>query len=369
MQFDLLTLPFIGGYVFYTRFSFFAYSAVRAIGQHLLLRSALVGFFLLLISRALIFGAPFVEAQSDRFLAGAMAPAPGLAFLAGLGAFEYSYIINDSKFRRVFSSPKGIWLLLVALGFLTLSSLIAASAENVKIWLIPSAVAVLITALSAWTLHSYTKTGFNIALFRVSWFLLIFVLVVAVSAAYGNRINAVWLQFSPVKDSGTPALALLIGVLAWYPLNLLIPYKTALERFHSQGYSDAMDRFLFDAAESKAFLQLTLSDGKFYVGQIRSLAANPIAPNSFVRILPYASGYRNKDTKELTFTSFYQEVYDELVKEPGFTEGLLDQFIKVLPFAAIFSANLFDSDMYVRFQTENAATAPATEDAGEMAGG
>jgi hypothetical protein len=368
LQFDLLTLPFIGGYVFYTRFSFFAYSAVRAVGQHLLLRSALCGFFLLLISRALIFGAPFVEAESDRFLAGAMAPVPGLAFLAALGAFEYSNVTNTGKFSRVFRRPKGVWLLLIALGLLTLASLIAATAPDNKIWLFASAVGVLVTVLSAWTLHSYTRTNFNLALFRVSWFLLIFVLVVAVSAAYGKRLDTLWLQFSPVKDSGTPALALLIGVLAWYPLNLLIPYKTALERFHSLGYSDAMDRFLFDAAETKALLQLTLSDGKFYVGQVKSLAANPVAPSSFVRVLPYASGYRNKDTKELVFTCFYQDVYDELVDEPGFTEESLNQFIKILPFGAIFSANLFDSDMYMRFQIEQTATT-TTEDGGEMAGG
>jgi hypothetical protein len=135
------------------------------------------------------------------------------------------------------------------------------------------------------------------------------------------------------------------------------------------GNSDAMDRFLFDAAESNAVLQLTLSDGKFYVGKIKSLAANPISPNSFVRVLPYASGYRDKDTKELVFTSFYEEVYDELVKEPGFSEESLDQFIKILPFSAIFSANRFDAAMYMRFQREETAAPPKNEDEGEMGGG
>ena len=114
-----------------------------------------------------------------------------------------------------------------------------------------------------------------------------------------------------------------------------------------------MDRFLFEAAQSKTLLQLTLSDGKFYVGQIKSLAPNPLAPNSFVRVLPQVSGYRDKDTKEMIFTTFYEEVYDELVQQPGFVEAALDQFIKILPFSAVASANQFDPKMYLKFEKAN----------------
>ena len=205
------------------------------------------------------------------------------------------------------------------------------------------------------------RNPFRLAVFRASWFLLILILVVAVSAAKGDDISRIWAQFSPIQDSGAPTVALVLGVFAWFPLNLLIPYKTGLARFHRLGNSDAMDGFLFNSAESNAFIQLTLSDGKFYVGKVDSIAANPLAPNSFIQILPYASGYRNKDTKELSFTSFYDTVYNEMVKEPGFTEDALDQFKKVLPFSAIFSANRFDPEMYVKFQRE-AALEPVTSE-------
>ena len=370
MQFDLLTLPFIGGYVFYSRFSHFAYSAVRAVGQHLILRSALCGFFLLLIGRLLLIAAPHVEAHSDKFLAGSMALVPALGFLASVGLFEYLYVTYDRKFAVIFRRPKGIWLLILSTGLLTMAAITLRIAGHHPASQITVFLAVILfVVLSAWTLCTYTSADFNVAIFRVSWCLLIFVLVVAVSAAYGLRVDGMWRQFSPYADSGAPALALLIGVTAWYPLNLLIPYKTALERFHRMGNSDAMDRFLFEAAESNAVLQLTLSDGKFYVGKIKSLAANPISPSSFVRVLPYASGYRDKDTKELCFTSFYEEVYDELVKEPGFTEESLDQFIKILPFTAIFSANRFDAAMYMKFQRDEMESSTKSEDEGEMAGG
>jgi hypothetical protein len=198
------------------------------------------------------------------------------------------------------------------------------------------------------------------ALFRISWFCLIVALAIADSAAYAGQIEHFWKLFSPYRDSGTPALALFLGATLWYPLNLLIPFNIALARFHRLGYTDAMDRFLFEAAERKTLLQLTLSDGNFYIGQIKSLAANPLAPNSFVRILPQISGYRDKDTKELKFTSFYDEVYEDILQQPGFTEGALDQFIKILPFSAVTSANEFDPAMYLKFQKDESPPGEAT---------
>jgi len=40
---NLLFLPLLGGYIFYTRFNLTAYSAVRTHGQHLLFRVAALG--------------------------------------------------------------------------------------------------------------------------------------------------------------------------------------------------------------------------------------------------------------------------------------------------------------------------------------
>jgi hypothetical protein len=368
VQFDLLTLPFIGGYVFYTRFSYTAYGAVRAVGQHLLLRSALCGFFLLIVARLLLIGAPYVEKQGDYFLATSMCAIPGLGIVAGAALFVC--VQEDFKERAVamLRTPRAIVLILASLGLFVIAIQTARAAPNVSTWLLGGVVSWSLVALAAWILSSHTATPFKLATFRSAWFLLILLLVVAMSAARGDDISHIWPTFSPFKDSGAPALALMIGITAWYPLNLLIPFKAGLERFHRLGNSDAMDRFLFDVAEASVFIQLTLTDGKFYIGKIKSLAANPLAPNSFVRILPYASGYRNKDSKELVFTSFYEDVYDELINEPGFTEDKLDQFIKVLPFGAIFSANQFDPDMYIRFKREDSPEERSSSE-GELAGG
>ena len=363
MQFDLLTLPFIGGYVFYTRFSLTAYSAVRAVGHHLLLRSALCGFVLLLISRLLILGAPQVEKNSDEFLAASMGTVPALGLMGGVALYECIWADYKRKVSNLIRNPRGVWLLFVSVALVGIAATTARTAPSCRAWLPASLGVFLLVAMFAWTIGTYTGIRFRLAAFRASWFMLILILVVAVSAAKGNDISDMWAQFSPIHESGAPTIALVLGAFGWFPLNLLIPYETGLARFHRLGNSDAMDKFLFDSAESNALIQITLSDGKFYVGKIDSIAANPLAPNSFIQILPYASGYRDKDTKELSFTSFYDTVYDELVKEPGFTEDALAQFKKVLPFSAIFSANRFDPAMYIRFQRE-AGRGATTEEIG-----
>ncbi len=122
--------------------------------------------------------------------------------------------------------------------------------------------------------------------------------------------------------------------------------------------------------EEKALVHLTLADGKFHIGIIPSLTPNPVTSNAFVRILPMVSGYRDADTKELQFTTFYEDVYAELVTEPNFKEEWLAGFLKVLPVASIVSANRFDPAMYVRFakeresaedqETQDTATEPLT---------
>jgi hypothetical protein len=352
LKFDLLFLPFLGGYVFYTRFSLTAYAAVRAIGQHLLLRSAFCGLLLLILARFLLVSAPYVGAHSDSWLLGAMSVVPGLGIVGGATLFLYARNEIGGGVSRMLQSPKGVLLPLGSAMLFGISVSTVRVAPSFIYWLPASAAMLLVVGAGAWVLCAYTHGRLLMATFRVSWFFLIIALAVAVSAGRVAEIDKYWHQFSPFDESGAPALALILGALLWYPLNLLIPYETALRRFHSLGHSDAMDRFLFESAERSALLLLSLSDGKFYVGQIKSLAPNPTAPSSFVRVLPSASGYRHKETKELIFTSFYEAVFDELIKEDGFKEEWLDQFIKVLPFSSIISANLFDSDIYIRFRKE-----------------
>jgi hypothetical protein len=306
----------------------------------------------------LLLMAPYVSTHSDLLIGTIMGAVPGLSVVCGVAL--YLITRRESGIR----TPKGSVLGFCAGLLVAFAGFIAYRANEWTNYVPGSLAALLILAAGTWLLCEWTAGDRIMAMFRFSWFLLIVGLTVVDSSAYSGRVEVDWYGFSPYPDSGAPALALMLGALLWFPINLLIPFQTALERFHRSGKSDAMDRFLFDAAERKVTLQLTMSDGKFYVGILKQLAPNPIAPGSFVRLLPYASGYRKKETKELVFTTYYVDVYAKLIEEPEFTEEQLDQFIKVLPFSRVISANHFDMHMYIRFQTERksskvAAPAPA----------
>lgn len=304
-----------------------------------------------MISRTLLLGAPYVLAHRDTWLSVSMSTVPGLCFAGGLSLLIYIKAKGELSGRPPAPTVS-------RRGANALLGIVVLTAIGVRVFLITntpidlvmiSGMALGVVAYGTWMLCALTAGDQALAMYRISWFLLALALVVADSSAHISQINAIWSSFSGYPDSASPALAFAMGAVLWYPLNLFLPFHFALERFHRLGGSDAMDRFLFEAAESSALILLTLADGKFYIGQIKSLAANPLAPKSFVRILPLVSGYRDHDTKELNFTSFYEDVYDELVADANFSESWLEQFIKILPFSTIISANHFDPDMYERF--------------------
>jgi hypothetical protein len=65
-------------------------------------------------------------------------------------------------------------------------------------------------------------------------------------------------------------------------------------------------------------------------------------------MLPVYSGYRDKETKRLHFTTQYLEVYATYVRD-GDVIDLRDLNTLVIKIDEIISASRFDPDMYERF--------------------
>jgi len=108
-------------------------------------------------------------------------------------------------------------------------------------------------------------------------------------------------------------------------------------------------------------VQFTLKNDKCYVGWLKSLPVP--SHSSYITLLPVYSGYRKKDTKELVFTTQYLDVYASYVSD-GITTDVSDLNSLVIKIDEIVSANLFDSEMYDRFnngdavESETNTTAP-----------
>jgi hypothetical protein len=99
---------------------------------------------------------------------------------------------------------------------------------------------------------------------------------------------------------------------------------------------------------SQNLLCLSMKDGKVYIGFIQELPANPEDRNSYLEILPLQSGYRDKDTREMKLTTFYQSAYTNLLDSNADEEAWL-VFSKILKIDDILSAGRFDPEAYVKF--------------------
>lgn len=144
---------------------------------------------------------------------------------------------------------------------------------------------------------------------------------------------------------GTTVLSFFLGIIAAEAGNLFINEKAAISEAIKRNGNEL--ELLFESSFNKEHLiQLTLKSGKFYIGWVKTL---PIPQHSnYVQLLPAFSGYRNGDTKEMIFTTQYLDVYATYV-QGGEVIDLKMLTSLVIKIDEILTANIFDMDMYERF--------------------
>ncbi|VTQ59413.1 Uncharacterised protein [Campylobacter jejuni] len=140
----------------------------------------------------------------------------------------------------------------------------------------------------------------------------------------------------------TLILPYLISSLSF--LRLSIKYKTFKYRpfVISTILKDSpLDSLLFGASLGKGqdvSVMLSLSDRKIYVGKIASMGepSETQGPDQEIEVIPLMSGYRDKDTLNVKFTTHY---------------NLLDEdVILIIKQDEIISATLFSFDHYEKFE-------------------
>jgi hypothetical protein len=98
-----------------------------------------------------------------------------------------------------------------------------------------------------------------------------------------------------------------------------------------------LDSILLSSILEEKLLMLVLNDRKVYVGRIASMGEpnENEGADQEVNIIPILSGYRHKDTLELTFTTDYKKIGGELSL--------------VIKQESIISARFFDPQIFVSF--------------------
>ena len=157
-------------------------------------------------------------------------------------------------------------------------------------------------------------------------------------------------SYYPVHPAyfGTCVSAFFIGIVFTEVSNLLVNKDRRVSRaIHKIG--NELERLCESCYRDMDLIQVTLKNDKCYVGLIKAL---PIpSHSSYIRMLPVYSGYREKETKELIFTTQYLDVYATYV-EDGDVYDVRDITNLVIKIDEIVSATKFDAEMYDRFMKQ-----------------
>lgn len=351
MELNLLFLPLLGGYIFYTRWNVTKFASRRCSGERLIFHSAAVGLGLLIFAR--VCALLIREVASSEGIARISAEAMGAFCLLTIVAALISASPKTRRRRSATARYKWRRSTEVVLGAVFLVSVFAFAIER-----LPGGLAsrVLSSLFSAVILAIPVEIGARV-LSKLDAFLPLRILrlrltivvgsicgCLLVAATHGHDLLKAWSDFSPYTESGTAFLACVAGAIGWWPINVLYCAKAAIRRMHLSQQTSALDRLIYSAAEEGALVQFNMQDGKFYVGYIGEIPNDPDATNALIEFLPIMSGYRDPTTKVVQLTTFYDQVYDALEDSDD-----VGDFYRTIPTAQVVSAGRFRQDLYLRF--------------------
>lgn len=153
-----------------------------------------------------------------------------------------------------------------------------------------------------------------------------------------------WYKFFPFPYSAESSLSLALGPALAGLVNLFISTEDAKDKEISR-HGNALTRLLHRAAEENLLISVTLDNRKWYVGWVTS-SPNLDPQELYFRLLPFTSGYRDKDTLETYRTVYYQNILEDESLDP-------DRFFITLPLKSVMAANLFDPDVYNQYFAES----------------
>lgn len=177
-----------------------------------------------------------------------------------------------------------------------------------------------------------------------------------------------WDSLAPAQYSDAVVLSALLGVILPFAGNLLYGSRKAARpaaaetralaslwrnssrkaaRRAAAQSGDFIELLIANSIDRNQMVELSLRSGKSYIGLALESGIESIG-ESDISIVPTLSGYRDKDTQELTITTEYASVIDKTIR--GATSIASDDFQVVIPMSEIVSARTFIPEAYERFQ-------------------
>jgi hypothetical protein len=147
---------------------------------------------------------------------------------------------------------------------------------------------------------------------------------------------------------GTLLGALAVSIVLVLIINLVIKYTWKYENVISRAldkHGDELEQMFRDSVVNGQLIQLTLKNEKVYLGLVEKIP-EPKKTN-YVVLLPFYSGYRDRDTKEMKLTTDYALVSGLFANEE--VADWVDAFKVVIKQDEILTAQPHDPDIYLAF--------------------
>jgi hypothetical protein len=168
----------------------------------------------------------------------------------------------------------------------------------------------------------------------------------------GSRLEQYWNIFSPFPYSATSAVSLLLGPFFALLVNLFISKEKA-KSLEIRLRGNFLLRLLAEAATEERLISLTLDSRKWYVGWVVE-SPNLDPRELYFRLLPFISGYRDKDALEPHRTVYYEAVLKDTTLDRS-------EFAITLPLDDVKIAGFFNDEVYDEFFAEPDPDDPAPQ--------
>ncbi|MEX0772464.1 MAG: hypothetical protein WD038_04810 [Balneolales bacterium] len=112
--------------------------------------------------------------------------------------------------------------------------------------------------------------------------------------------------------------------------------------------NDGVEIIFADAMKRTLYVCVTLKNDKVYVGSVVSSFGSPSFDTRSIRILPYASGYREPRDKSIKFITFYDELYSEIRSNPDKYTISRDDFEIAFHLRDLLTVSFFDPKIFLK---------------------
>lgn len=192
------------------------------------------------------------------------------------------------------------------------------------------------------------QSGYHVAFQSAAVGLLLFAFSrtgILILNEYAPIIGELWKRAIDVDYSGTATLSVLLGWFVPPIVNTPID-RLAARRESARDAGDHIGLVVDEALSRRSMIAVTMAGGKVYVGV-------PLARTFFARgdggdlvLVPFYSGYRDKDTHELRLAVNYAKVMEEEHRS-----GDLDlrEYRVAMPMSEVVSAQPFNRQSYDEF--------------------